>query len=122
MSRYIGLITLISIFSFSLYSYFKSLAAHRSIFRLSEIKRKANSRNRLLKRYKDQESNILLINPEKDIEFYKSDREIDLREKADIHKTRLRKHGKSKLNGKLYFKGPKGGVFILNEKGNKKYI
>ena len=51
-----------------------------------------------------------------------SDKESELREKADIHRTRLKKYGQSRINNELIFLGPKGGIYKLTEDGKKKYI
>ena len=89
---------------------------------LVRFKRRSYSKSRILEKLLEKSSNKLLLNPEQDIKMYQSDQEEDLREKANIHRTRLSKHGKSKLNGETYYRGPKGGIFILNNNGKKKYI
>ena len=83
---------------------------------------KEYNRKKFLRTFKDRDSNILSMDPEKNIRIKSSDKEVDLREKADIHKVRLNKFGRSKLNGKVYFKGPRGGVFTLSRNGNKAYV
>ena len=60
--------------------------------------------------------------PNKNISLNDSDKESELREKADIHRTRLKKYGKSRINNELLFLGPKGGIYKLTEDGKKKYI
>ncbi|WP_269622740.1 hypothetical protein [Prochlorococcus marinus] len=50
------------------------------------------------------------------------DKEDELLEKVNIHKSRLKKYGESKMNDQVYYKGPKGGIFTLSNKGNKKYV
>ncbi len=67
-------------------------------------------------------SDFLLSDPNNNISINPWDKEESLLEKADIHKIRLSKFGKSKMNGQVYFKGPKGGVYTLSESGNKKYV
>ncbi len=49
----------------------------------------------------ERESSSLGFDPEKNItmtNLAEGEEEVGLREKADIHKVRLSKHGKSKLN------------------------
>ena len=48
--------------------------------------------------------------------------EDELREKADIHRSRLSKFGKSKINGEMLFVGPKGGIYKISNDGKKKYV
>tara|TARA_B100000700_G_C15027182_1_gene848788 strand:- start:1722 stop:2075 length:354 start_codon:yes stop_codon:yes gene_type:complete len=64
----------------------------------------------------------LTFDPELNIVFNAWDLEAELKEKADIHRARLKKYGKSKLNGEMLYIGPKGGIFKLSLRGNKKYI
>ena len=86
------------------------------------FRKKAHSRSRVLEKFLEKRSNKLLLNPNYDLKISNSDPEEELREKANIHRARLSKHGKSKLNGKLYFQGPKCVIFIINKNGKKKYI
>jgi len=86
------------------------------------FRKKANSRSRVLERLLEKRSNKLLSNPDHNLRINTSETEEELREKASIHRARLSKHGKSMLNGKMYFRGPKGGIYTLNKNGKKKYI
>ncbi len=76
------------------------------------------------KRYNAKEAyaNQILRSPTVNIHILDTDQEEVLIEKANIHRARLAKFGKSKMNNVLYFKGPRGGVYIYNANGNKKYI
>ena len=89
---------------------------------LKQFKKKWNKSNRLKKNAKDGISNYLMSNPENDIKITSIDSESELREKADIHRARLRKYGKSKMNGFVLYLGPKGGVYKFSTTGKKVYI
>ena len=52
-------------------------------------------------KYSDNYSDILMSDPEKDIRIGIWNNEHELREKADIHRARLNKYGRSKINGEL---------------------
>ncbi len=67
-------------------------------------------------------SDSLMNDPESNIKIYSWDSESDLREKADIHRARLHRYGRSKMNGKMLFMGPKGGVYLFTQSGNRKYL
>lgn len=89
---------------------------------LQRFKRKFKNRNILKSRLADEFSNNLMNDPNKNIKLEKWDKEEDLREKADIHRTRLQKYGKSRLNGELLFMEKKGEVFKVGHSGEKEYI
>ena len=56
------------------------------------------------------------------IEICDSDIEEVLIQKANIHRSRLARFGRSKMNNINYYRGPRGGVFIYTSTGKKKYI
>tara|TARA_B100000700_G_C14913619_1_gene793523 strand:- start:412 stop:771 length:360 start_codon:yes stop_codon:yes gene_type:complete len=66
--------------------------------------------------------NDLMKDPEKNITIGEWDSEKELREKADVHRARLNKYGKSKMNNEMLYLGPKGGIYRLSSNGNKTYI
>ena len=74
------------------------------------------------KRISEEFTNSLLLDPYKNIPLGTWYSEEELREKADIHRARLSKFGKSKINGEMLFLGPKGGIYKINEDGKKKYV
>ena len=74
------------------------------------------------KRISEEFSNSLLLDPAKNIPLGTWYSENELREKADIHRARLSKFGKSRINGEMIFVGPKGGVYKITEDGKKKYV
>jgi len=63
-----------------------------------------------------------MADPESNIQIGVWDREDELREKADIHRSRLKKYGRSTMNGEEFFLGPQGGVYKYNSEGKKKYV
>ena len=67
-------------------------------------------------------SNELMLDPEKNIKFNSWNTEDELRTKADIHRARLSKFGRSKMNGEVYFLGIRGGVYKKGSSGNKRYV
>ena len=89
---------------------------------IGRFKFNLKSRNHLRKKLYESFSDHLLLDPEKNIEMGIWQKEFELREKADIHRARLNKYGKSKMNGEMIFLGPKGGVYKINSDGNKKYL
>ena len=74
------------------------------------------------KRISEEFTNSLLLDPYKNIPLGTWYTEYELREKADIHRARLSKFGKSKINGEMLFVGPKGGIYKINNDGKKKYV
>jgi len=74
------------------------------------------------KRISEEFSNSLLLDPSKNIPLGTWYSEEELREKADIHRARLSKFGKSKINGEMLFVGPKGGIYKISADGQKKYV
>ncbi len=73
-------------------------------------------------RISEEFTNSLLLDPCKNIPIGTWYSEAELREKADIHRSRLSKFGKSKINGEMLFVGPKGGIYKISEDGKKKYV
>ena len=74
------------------------------------------------KRITEEYTNSLLLDPSKNIPLGTWYSEDELREKADIHRSRLSKFGKSKINGEMLFVGPKGGIYKISDDGKKKYV
>ncbi|KGG15487.1 hypothetical protein EV06_1359 [Prochlorococcus sp. MIT 0602] len=50
------------------------------------------------------------------------DKDEEVFEKASIHKARLLKFGKSKMNGQMFYSSLKGDVFIISSDGKKEYV
>tara|TARA_Y100001968_G_C19017488_1_gene553512 strand:+ start:291 stop:560 length:270 start_codon:yes stop_codon:yes gene_type:complete len=89
---------------------------------MERFKRRFKNTNIRRKRITEEFSNSLLLDPKKNITLGSWYTEYELREKADIHRARLSKFGKSKINGEMLFVGPKGGIYKLTEDGKKKYV
>ena len=63
-----------------------------------------------------------MADPETNIKIGRWDNELELREKADIHRSRLIKFGRSKMNGEMLFLEKKGKVYLITPQGQRKYI
>tara|TARA_B100000214_G_C23892364_1_gene592417 strand:- start:12 stop:374 length:363 start_codon:yes stop_codon:yes gene_type:complete len=107
-----------------------------SILLILKKRRKFSNRKNLMERFKkrfininvrrkrisEEFTNSLLLDPYKNIPLGTWYSEDELREKADIHRSRLSKFGKSKINGEMLFIGPKGGIYKISSDGKKKYV
>ncbi len=89
---------------------------------LGRFKQRFKNINIRRKRITEEFTNSLLLDPDKNIPLGTWYSENELREKADIHRARLSKFGKSKMNGEMLFVGPKGGIYKISEDGKKKYV
>ena len=89
---------------------------------MERFKQRFNNINVRRKRITEEFTNSLLLDPYKNIPLGTWYSEDELREKADIHKARLSKFGKSKINGEMLFAGPKGGVYKITKDGKRKYV
>ena len=89
---------------------------------MERFKQRFNNISVRRKRISEEFANSLLLDPYKDIPLGAWYSENELREKADIHRARLSKFGKSKINGEMLFVGPKGGIYKISEDGKKKYV
>ncbi len=89
---------------------------------LNRFKKKFRNKSHLRERLSEEFQNSLLADPESNITIGSWYSEEELREKADIHRARLSKFGRSKMNGEMLFLGPKGGVYKLTIEGKKKYV
>ena len=98
----------------------KGLTNRRTL--MERFKQRFNNISVRRKRISEEFTNSLLLDPCKDIPLGTWYSENELREKADIHRARLSKFGKSKINGEMLFVGPKGGVYKISEDGKKKYV
>ena len=98
----------------------KRFSNRRSL--IERFKHRFKNINVRRKRISEEFNNSLLLDPGKNIPIGPWYSEDELREKADIHRSRLSKFGKSKINGEMLFVGPKGGIYKLSEDGKKKYV
>ena len=91
-------------------------------FLIQRFKQRFKNRNARRERITEKFKNSLLLDPETNISIGTWYSENELREKADIHRARLSKFGKSKINGEMLFVGPKGGIYKITEEGRRKYV
>jgi len=89
---------------------------------IGRFKQRFKNINVRRKRISEEYNNSLLLDPFKNIPLGTWYSEDELREKADIHRARLSKFGKSKINGEMLFVGPKGGIYKIGNDGKKKYV
>tara|TARA_Y100001968_G_scaffold261844_1_gene249833 strand:+ start:1398 stop:1751 length:354 start_codon:yes stop_codon:yes gene_type:complete len=89
---------------------------------LTRFKNRFKNKARVREKISERFSYTLMADPEANITIGPWYSEIELREKADIHRARLSKYGRSKMNGEMLFLGPKGGVYKYNTEGKKKYL
>ena len=100
----------------------KSRASKKTRIRIKNFKANFIRNNNLSKKAQRDLGDFLMGNPERDIIISGYENEHELQEKVDVHRARLNKYGKSKINGELIYIGPRGGVFKLSVKGNKQYF
>ena len=98
----------------------KKFSNRRSL--MERFKKRFKTINVRRKRISEEFINSLLLDPSKNIPLGTWYSEDELREKADIHRSRLSKFGKSKINGEMLFVGPKGGIYKISADGKKKYV
>tara|TARA_Y100001968_G_C19243152_1_gene660500 strand:+ start:458 stop:817 length:360 start_codon:yes stop_codon:yes gene_type:complete len=99
----------------------KSIEKNNNSF-LNKFKSKFKEKHLVREKLSERYSNSLMLDPDTNITVKPWHSEAELREKADIHRARLNKYGKSKFNGEMLFMGPKGGIYKYNSDGRKKYI
>ena len=79
---------------------------------------RAYNNQRIFERYAE----CLVSDPNQNITLTESEDEGDILEKANIHKARLSKYGKSKLNGQVFYLDNHGSVYTVTKKGRKDYV
>ena len=121
MKIIISILVLIIILFFLARRY-KKLITSKKINVLSRFKKRLRNKDHLRQRLSEEFLNSLMADPESNIKIGVWYTEEELREKADIHRARLSKFGKSKINGEMLFVGPKGGIYKISEDGKKKYV
>ncbi len=89
---------------------------------LKRFKGHFETHNRIKNRLRYQSSERFILDPSINITITSWDREQELREKADIHRARLNKHGKSKMNGTMIYIDNEDNVYRTNEEGQKEYL
>ena len=68
-------------------------------------------KNQFREAIKSNISDSMMADPNSNIQLSIWDKENLLREKADIHRTRLSKYGHSKLNGEMFYREKEGNIF-----------
>ena len=114
------LLIIISFFLFLIARKRKGLSNRKSL--IERFKKRFDNITVRRKRISEEFTNSLLLDPYKNIPLGTWYSENELREKADIHRARLSKFGKSKINGEMLFLGPKGGIYKITTDGKKKYV
>ena len=89
---------------------------------LTRFKKSFRNKNRSREKLSENFSNHLMKDPEINITIGMWHTENELKEKANIHRSRLSKFGRSRMNGEMLFSGPKGGVYKITSDGKKKYV
>ncbi len=89
---------------------------------LKRFRNKLTSRNHKHQRIFDNHSESLASNPNENIRLADWESEDDIIEKANIHKARLSKFGKSRLNGKIFYLDKEGSIFTIGNNGNRDYL
>ena len=89
---------------------------------MNRFKKRLKVKNRFREKVKVEISDSLMANPNRNIKISIWDKENLLREKAEIHRARLSKYGKSRLNGEIFFKERHGEIYKYSPGGEKIYI
>ena len=89
---------------------------------LERFKNRFKNINVRKKRISEEFTNSLLLDPCKNIPISTWYSEDELREKADIHRARLSKFGRSKINGEMLFLGEQGEIYKISDDGEKQYV
>ncbi len=113
-----------AIFTFILViTYMKSLARNKvKLTLIQRFRKNFLGSNGVKVRIEESFSNSLMSDPKKNIKIGLWDNEVELRTKADIHRARLNKYGRSMMNGEMIYLGPKDVVFKYTKDGEKKYL
>ena len=122
MSLLVLFIIISIIFLIRVFFYKSIIKTSKSSGLLERFRMGFKNKNRVRERLMEEFSDSLLTDPEANISIGSWYSEIELREKADIHRARLSKYGRSKMNGEMLFLGPKGGIYKLTAEGKKKYL
>ena len=89
---------------------------------LQRFKNQSRTKKRVKEKFMNSKSNYIMKDPEINIDIMEWDEGNILHEKADIHKARLHKYGKSKLNNQMLFMEKRGKVFKYTNNGEKHYV
>ena len=89
---------------------------------LERFKKRFKSQARIQEKSFEGLSNSLMANPNKNIKISPWDNDHELREKADIHRARLKKFGRSKINGEMLFMEAHDLIYKYTPTGEKNYL
>ena len=78
----------------------------------------AHTNQRIFERYAE----YLSGDPYQNINLTEWEREGEILEKVNIHKARLNKYGKSKLNGQIFYLDKKGSIYTISKEGYKDFV
>ena len=115
---FIIFITLLSLFTYLA----NNKLRNKNSSLIERFKKKFKSKYRQKEKALSSICNALMKDPEKNIAISSWENNKELKEKADIHRARLNKFGKSKMNNEMLYLGPKGGIYKLTSNGNRQYI
>jgi len=89
---------------------------------LDRFKKDFKSFNKYNERISERYSFELLDDPKNNLKINAWDKEYELIDKMQIHRSRLNKYGESKMNHQIYYQESEGNVFIINKDGVKEFI
>ena len=112
-------ITISIILIYLMYITFKKNTSSNSINRFrKKLTSRAHTNQRIFERYAE----YLSSDPYQNINLTEWAKEIDILEKANIHKARLNKYGKSKLNGQVFYLDKTGSIYTITKEGYQNYV
>ena len=106
----------------SIYFIFKNkLFSNKKINKINKFKNKFTNREAKLEKIFLRNNERLIKDPNIDLIIGLYEKESELAQKTNIHRARLAKFNKSKLNGEYIYQDSKGNIYkIINKK--KEYI
>ncbi len=116
------LILTIAISILFIYLIYKAFKKNTSSYSMARFRQKLTSRAHTNQRIFERYAEYLTSNPYQNISLKEWEKEGDILEKANIHKARLNKFGKSRLNGQLFYLDKKGSIYTITEEGNQNFI
>ena len=109
------------IFGFIFFVYKKIKSKKLKNLKLEKFKNKLQSRQTNIERIFLREEEKTFANPNININIEIYDKEEDINRKSNIHRARLSKFNKSKLNGEMIFQDDDEKIFKLNN-GKRFYL
>ena len=99
----------------------KKFFSNKKIKKIKNFKNKFINTEAKIEKIFLRNNERLIKDPNIDLKIGLYDKEIDLRLKTNIHRARLAKFRKSKLNGEFIYQDLKGNIYKIKNK-NKEYI